>query len=130
MGETNRGFLVLADISGYTAFVTATELEHGPPIVAALLEEVIGRISPPLDVLQVAARALQAYGPARMEALSASATEAREEPRRRARLRRQRDEAGCDGCARHRVAPRACSAMRSRFQRTSPSSVSEALARL
>jgi hypothetical protein len=63
MAETNRGFLVLADISGYTAFVTATELEHGPPIIAALLEGVIGRISPPLDVLEVEGDAVFALGP-------------------------------------------------------------------
>ena len=63
MGDTDRGFLVLADVSGYTAFVTATELEHGPPIVAALLEEVIGRISPPLDVLQIEGDAVFALGP-------------------------------------------------------------------
>jgi len=63
MGETNRGFLVLADISGYTAFMTATELEHGPPIIAALLEEVIGRICPPLDVLEVEGDAVFALGP-------------------------------------------------------------------
>ena len=56
MAETSRGFLVLADITGYTAFVTATELEHGPPIVAALLEEVIRRIAPPLDVLGIEGR--------------------------------------------------------------------------
>jgi len=63
MAETKRGFLVLADISGYTAFVTATELEHGPPIVAALLEEVIRRISPPLDVLGIEGDAIFALGP-------------------------------------------------------------------
>jgi hypothetical protein len=61
--EKNRGFLVLADISGYTAFVTATELEHGPPIIATLLEEVIGRISPPLDVVEVEGDAVFALGP-------------------------------------------------------------------
>jgi hypothetical protein len=33
-----RGFLVLADISGFTAFVTRTELEHAPLIIAELLE--------------------------------------------------------------------------------------------
>ena len=33
MAETKHGFLVLADISGFTAFVTETELEHGPPII-------------------------------------------------------------------------------------------------
>jgi hypothetical protein len=62
MTETNRGFLVLADISGYTAFVTATELEHGPPIIAALLEGVIDRISPPLDVVQIEGDAVFALG--------------------------------------------------------------------
>ena len=59
---TNRGFLVLADISGYTAFVTATELEHGPPIIAALLESVMERLSPPLEVIQVEGDAVFAIG--------------------------------------------------------------------
>jgi len=62
MSVTKHGFLVLADISGFTAFVTATELEHGPPIIAALLEEVIGRISPPLEVLEVEGDAVFALG--------------------------------------------------------------------
>jgi len=53
VGATQHGFLVLADISGFTAFVTATELEHGPPIIAALLEEVIRRISPPLEIQEI-----------------------------------------------------------------------------
>jgi len=55
--------LVLADISGFTAFVTATELEHGPPIIAALLEEVIGELSPPLEIQQVEGDAVFALGP-------------------------------------------------------------------
>lgn len=62
MSETKHGFLVLADISGFTAFVTATELEHGPPIIAALLEEVIGRISPPLQVVEIEGDAVFALG--------------------------------------------------------------------
>jgi hypothetical protein len=62
MSGTRHGFLVLADISGFTAFVTTTELEHGPPIIAALLEEVIGRISPPLEVLEVEGDAVFALG--------------------------------------------------------------------
>lgn len=56
-----RGFLVLADISGFTAFVTATELEHGPPIIADLLEVVIGRLAPPLEVQEVEGDAVFAY---------------------------------------------------------------------
>src|SRR5438445_13768753 len=42
-----RGFLVLADISGFTQFVAGSELEHGPPIIADLLEVVIDRLAPP-----------------------------------------------------------------------------------
>ena len=62
MADTKHGFLVLADISGFTAFVTETELEHGPPIVAALLEEVIQRISPPLEIQEVEGDAVFAFG--------------------------------------------------------------------
>jgi class 3 adenylate cyclase len=63
MAETREGFLVLADISGFTEFVTATELEHGPPIIAELLEEVIRRISPPLDIDGIEGDAVFALGP-------------------------------------------------------------------
>ena len=62
MAETKHGFLVLADISGFTAFLTATELEHGPHIIAALLEEVIRRISPPLEIREVEGDAVFALG--------------------------------------------------------------------
>jgi len=57
------GALVLADISGYTAFVTATELEHGPQIIAALLESVMRRLSPPLEIQEVEGDAIFALGP-------------------------------------------------------------------
>jgi hypothetical protein len=53
MSHTEDGVLVLADISGFTAFVTATELEHGPPIIAALLEQVMGPLSRVLEIQEV-----------------------------------------------------------------------------
>jgi hypothetical protein len=62
----DNGALVLADISGFTAFVTATELEHGPPIIAALLEEVIRKLSPPLEIQEVEGDAVFALGPDRV----------------------------------------------------------------
>ena len=62
MAETKHGFLVLADISGFTEFVTATELEHGPPIIAELLEEIIRRISPPLHIEGIEGDAVFALG--------------------------------------------------------------------
>jgi class 3 adenylate cyclase len=60
---TQDGALVLADISGFTEFVTATELEHGPPIIAELLEEVMRELSPPLEIQEVEGDAVFALGP-------------------------------------------------------------------
>lgn len=37
---------MLADISGFTEFAAATEIEHGPPIAAELLGEVMTRLWP------------------------------------------------------------------------------------
>lgn len=59
---TQDGTLVLADISGFTAFVTATELEHGSQIIAALLEAVMRRLSPPLEIQEVEGDAVFALG--------------------------------------------------------------------
>ena len=60
--HTEDGILVLADISGFTAFVTATELEHGPPIIAELLGEVMRQLSPPLEIQEVEGDAVFALG--------------------------------------------------------------------
>jgi hypothetical protein len=61
--HTEDGVLVLADISGFTEFVTATEIEHGPPMIAELLGEVVRRISPPLEVQEIEGDAVFALGP-------------------------------------------------------------------
>jgi hypothetical protein len=63
MSEKRSGFLVLADISGFTEFLTQTELEHGPPIITELLEAVIGRIAPPLEIHGIEGDAVFALGP-------------------------------------------------------------------
>jgi hypothetical protein len=64
--HTEDGMLVLADVSGFTEFVTATELEHGPPIIADLLGEVMRRLSPPLEIQEVEGDAVFALGPDRI----------------------------------------------------------------
>jgi hypothetical protein len=63
MNARKSGFLVLADISGFTEFLTSTELEHGPPIITELLEEVIRRIAPPLEIHAIEGDAVFALGP-------------------------------------------------------------------
>jgi Protein of unknown function (DUF2652) len=56
------GFLVLADISGFTAFVTATELEHGAEVTGALLDGVMEALSPPLEIQELEGDAVFALG--------------------------------------------------------------------
>lgn len=60
------GFLVLADISGFTAFVTSTELEHGAQITGLLLETVMDRLAPPLEIQELEGDAVFALGPDRL----------------------------------------------------------------
>ncbi len=48
--KADLGLLVLADISGFTGFMTSTELEHAAETIGVLLGEVMKALSPPLDV--------------------------------------------------------------------------------
>ena len=41
------GFLVIADLTGYTAYLSRSELEHAPAIAGDLLEAIVGRLEPP-----------------------------------------------------------------------------------
>lgn len=41
------GFLVIADLTGYTAYISRSELEHAPVIAGDLLETIVGRLEPP-----------------------------------------------------------------------------------
>ena len=41
------GYLVVADLTGYTAYLSGSELEHAPAIAGDLLETIVGRLEPP-----------------------------------------------------------------------------------
>ena len=43
MATVKRGFLLLADLTGYTAYLARGELAHAPVIAGDLLETVVGR---------------------------------------------------------------------------------------
>jgi uncharacterized protein YndB with AHSA1/START domain len=60
---TQHGYLVLADISGYTSFVAATELEHAHEILTELLELILGRMTPTLTLSKLEGDAVFAYVP-------------------------------------------------------------------
>jgi len=42
--KTQTGYLMLADISGYTSFVAKTEIEHAEKAISILLEAIIEKI--------------------------------------------------------------------------------------
>lgn len=48
-----QGYLVLADISGYTAFLTGTELEHAHAIVGELTKLIRERLAPPMRFVKL-----------------------------------------------------------------------------
>ena len=57
-----QGHLVIADISGYTRFLTESELEHANGIIEDLLNAVIGSIHAPLTVSSIEGDAIFLYG--------------------------------------------------------------------
>ena len=47
MSKVEQGFLLLADLTGYTAYLARGELAHAPVIAGDLLETIVGRLEPP-----------------------------------------------------------------------------------
>ncbi len=58
-----RGYLVLADISGYTAYLAGVELDHAHEILTDLLETIIDCFKPVLTISKLEGDAVFAYGP-------------------------------------------------------------------
>jgi len=59
--KTQTGYLVLADISGYTSFVAKTEIEHADMALSFLLEVMVEKLSSLLTVCQLEGDAVFAY---------------------------------------------------------------------
>jgi hypothetical protein len=60
---TQHGYLLLADISGYTSFVAGTELDHSHEILSDLLETICVRIEKLLTIHKLEGDAVFAYAP-------------------------------------------------------------------
>jgi hypothetical protein len=56
-----EGFLLLADITGYTAYLQGTELEHAQDVLADLLETIIAGVEPPFEVSKLEGDAVFAH---------------------------------------------------------------------
>ena len=59
--RVRSGYLLLADISGYTAFLAGTELEHANAIVRELMTLVRVRLSPPMRFVKLEGDAVFCY---------------------------------------------------------------------
>jgi hypothetical protein len=57
----HRGYLLIADISGYTAFLTQSELDHANPILRALLGALVEQVGDPLHLQGLEGDAVLAY---------------------------------------------------------------------
>ncbi len=60
---TQHGYLVIADISGYTSFLAGTELEHSQEIIADLLTTICEKIESVLTLHKLEGDAVFAYIP-------------------------------------------------------------------
>lgn len=58
-----RGYFVISDISGYTQFLTQSELEHAKGILEALFKALIARIEAPLAISNFQGDAILCYAP-------------------------------------------------------------------
>jgi hypothetical protein len=59
--KTQTGYLVLADISGYTSFVAQTEIEHADIALSYLLETIVEQFSNLLTISKLEGDAVFAY---------------------------------------------------------------------
>ena len=55
------GYLLIADISGYTAFLTSSEQEHANPILKSLLTSLVEQVGDPLPLWRMGGDAVLAY---------------------------------------------------------------------
>jgi Protein of unknown function (DUF2652) len=59
--KTQTGYLILADISGFTSFVAQTEIDHAHLALSFLLETIMEKLSSMLTIFQLEGDAVFAY---------------------------------------------------------------------
>lgn len=62
MSKTHEGYLLIADITGYTRYLSESELEHAQETLTALLELLVENTQPPLVISRLAGDAVISYG--------------------------------------------------------------------
>jgi uncharacterized protein YndB with AHSA1/START domain len=62
MSKTHEGYLLIADITGYTRYLSESELEHAQETLKALLELLVENTRSPLVISRLAGDAVISYG--------------------------------------------------------------------
>jgi uncharacterized protein YndB with AHSA1/START domain len=62
MSKTVEGYLLIADITGYTWYLSESELEHAQDTLTELLELLVDQTRPPLVISRLAGDAVISYG--------------------------------------------------------------------
>lgn len=62
MSTTQYGYFLIADITGYTSFLSKSELDHAQQTLTALLNLLIRHTKPPLVISRLAGDAVISYG--------------------------------------------------------------------
>jgi len=61
--QIQSGYLLIADISGFTSFIAGTELDHGQAIVRQVLERLVHCLAPTMRLCEVEGDAVFVYAP-------------------------------------------------------------------
>ncbi len=61
--QIQSGYLLIADISGFTSFIAGTELDHGQAIVRQVLERLVACLTPTMRLCEVEGDAVFVYAP-------------------------------------------------------------------
>ena len=67
IGSSRHGYFVIADLSGYTRFVTENDLEHAQGVLHDLISLIIEQLGSPLEFVELEGDAVFVY--AREEAV-------------------------------------------------------------
>lgn len=62
MSKTHEGYFLIADITGYTRYLSESELEHAQDTLTALLQLLVELTRPPLVISRLAGDAVISYG--------------------------------------------------------------------
>src|SRR5512142_741976 len=62
MTQVLQGYILIADITGYTMYLSESELDHAQEILTVLLEVVLKNTRPPLVISRLAGDAVISYG--------------------------------------------------------------------